>query len=159
MICHNQLLILTGQAKTANVLFSLGLCERLYEKHGILSIGLHPGGILTELARHTDPKAMQEAMEKFAARGFKLKTLEQGASTTLTAALDPKLSLPVKNGAGKGEDVRTYANKAGNSWEGRGAYLSDCQIAGDVPLWTTSWDLAEKLWTLSENLVGEKFGY
>ncbi|KAI1769148.1 putative short-chain dehydrogenase [Hypoxylon sp. FL1150] len=36
---------------------------RLYAKHGILSLGLHPGVIRTELARDTPPKTM-EAVER-----------------------------------------------------------------------------------------------
>ena len=148
-----------GQSKTANVLFSLGLTERLYEKHGILSLAIHPGGIITELGRNRDQEEMQKKFDEFRAKGFHLKTLEQGSSTTLTAALDPKLAVPVKNGGGKGEDHRKLANEFGDSWEGKGAYLSDCQIAGDVPLWVTSWDEAEQLWEVSEKLVGEKFSY
>ena len=148
-----------GQSKTANVLLALGLSERLYEKHGILSLGLHPGGILTELARYQDPEKMKAAIENFKKQGLYFKTLGQGASTTLTAVLDPKLSLPVKNGAGKGEFHRKIANTAGEEWEGKGAYLSDCQIDGGVPLWVTSWAEAERLWARSEEIVGQKFAY
>ncbi|KAK5084843.1 hypothetical protein LTR70_007768 [Exophiala xenobiotica] len=45
-----------GQSKTANVLYSVGLNERLFEKHGLLSVALHPGEIKSELQRNTDPK-------------------------------------------------------------------------------------------------------
>ena len=114
---------------------------------------------MTELARHMDQSKLQETFEKFKKQGMYFKTLGQGASTTLTAALDPKLGLPVKGGAGKGEDGRKIAKEQGEEWEGKGAFLSDCQIEGGVPLWVTSWEGAERLWGLSEELVGEKFGY
>ncbi|KIW76953.1 hypothetical protein Z517_09397 [Fonsecaea pedrosoi CBS 271.37] len=39
-----------GQSKSADVLFALGLTAGLYEKHGILSLALHPGAIMTELS-------------------------------------------------------------------------------------------------------------
>ncbi|KFY12712.1 hypothetical protein V492_03705, partial [Pseudogymnoascus sp. VKM F-4246] len=40
-----------SQSKVANVLFGIGLTARVFEKHGILSLGLHPGIIQTELGR------------------------------------------------------------------------------------------------------------
>lgn len=122
-----------GQSKSANVLFSLALTARLYEKHGILSFGVHPGAIMTELSRHMDPKEMERLIEKFQDL---FKTLDQGTATSLVAGLDDTLG-PA------GED-------------GRGVFLSDAQVA-DAPAWAQDRALAEKLWILSEKLVGEKF--
>lgn len=39
-----------NQSKVANVLFSIGLNNRFYESHGILSFAVHPGIIMTELS-------------------------------------------------------------------------------------------------------------
>lgn len=127
------------QSKAANVLFGIGLTERLYEKHGILSVGLHPGVIMTELGRHMSSAqraAIGEMMQKIT-----LKTLGAGASTSLVAAVDPKLG-PSETKDGK---------------EGWGAYLKDCQISHDAHVRAKSGKEAERLWGLSEELVKEKF--
>jgi NAD(P)-dependent dehydrogenase (short-subunit alcohol dehydrogenase family) len=125
-----------GQSKTANVLFSLSLTERLYAQHGIMSFGLHPGGILTELGRHSDPATMEAALDRYRSMGMVFKTLAAGAATTLVAALDPKLPPADK--------------------DGKGVYMEDCQIA-ETKSWATDPVAAEKLWSVSEELVGEKF--
>jgi NAD(P)-dependent dehydrogenase (short-subunit alcohol dehydrogenase family) len=126
-----------GQSKTANVLFSLSLTERLYSQHGIMSFGVHPGAILTELSRHSDPAATTEAaLDRYRSMGMVFKTLAAGAATTLVAALDPKLP-PADKG-------------------GKGVYMEDCQIA-ETKSWATDPVAAEKLWNVSEELVGEKF--
>jgi NAD(P)-dependent dehydrogenase (short-subunit alcohol dehydrogenase family) len=129
-------MIAYGQSKSANVLFSLSLTERLYEQHGILSFGLHPGAILTELSRYNDPATVETALDRYRSMGMVIKTLGQGAATTLVAALDPKL---------------VPANK-----DGKGVYMGDCQVA-ETASWATDPVAAEKLWTASEELVGEKF--
>ncbi len=78
-----------GQCKTANVLFSLYLQEHL-NSAGIVSYALHPGTIATNLGRDSAPPQVGE--KKFPPPEWKTKTLDGGASTTLTAALDPALS-------------------------------------------------------------------
>jgi len=125
-----------GQSKTANVLFSLALTERLYSQHGIMSFGLHPGAILTELGRYSDPAAIEAAFDRYRSMGMVFKTLAAGAATTLVAALDPKLPPADK--------------------DGKGVYMEDCQIA-ETKSWATDPVAAEKLWNVSEDLVGEKF--
>lgn len=125
-----------GQSKSANVLFSLSLTNQLYEKYSILSFGLHPGVIPTELGRHSDPAAIKATLDRYRSAGMVFKTLEQGAATTLVAALDP--------------DLRPASK------DGKGVYMEDCQIS-DTARWATNPAAAEKLWTLSEELVGEKF--
>ncbi|KAK7002286.1 short-chain dehydrogenase/reductase family protein [Favolaschia claudopus] len=62
------------------------------------------------------------------------KTLEQGAATTLTAAFDTRLN-----------------DKAG-------AFLSDCNIK-DAAAHSTDPATAEKLWAVTEKIVGEKFEF
>lgn len=80
-----------GQSKSANVLFSVSLNNKLLIKSGVLSVAVRPGVISTELARHIDPEKLEAAMEGFKKYlpGFLMKDLEQGCSTTLVAALDP----------------------------------------------------------------------
>ena len=125
-----------GQSKSANVLFSLSLTDSLYERYGIVSFGLHPGGILTELARYSDPAVIEAALDKYRSMGMVFKSLGQGAATTLVAALDPKL-VPA-------------------SKDGQGIYLDDCQVS-DTAKWAMDPLAAKKLWSVSEELVGEKF--
>lgn len=60
------------------------------------------------------------------------KNLEDGCSTTLVAALTP-------------------ASASEN-----GSYLADCQV-GNPKATTKNTEAAEKLWALSEKLVGERF--
>lgn len=120
-----------GQSKSANVLFSIGLNERLYTKSGILSVAVHPGAISTELGRHMDIAAAMENFKKFAPK-MHWKNLEEGCSTTLVAALDPNMNE---------KDI----------------FLGDCQVADWAPAWCTNPEKAEKLWQLSEQIVGQKF--
>ena len=155
-------MIAYAQSKTSNVLFSLGLSSRLFQTHGILSLAVHPGAILTELAREADPAAYKEVIEGAKKKGMVFKTLGQGASTTVVAAVDGKLGGPVKVGGWDGDGRGTPAGDGlgvEEEWEGKGVYLSDCQIGREAPYWATSWREAERLWVVSEGLVGERFEY
>ncbi|KAL5387213.1 hypothetical protein DPSP01_003821 [Paraphaeosphaeria sporulosa] len=131
-----------NQSKAANVLFSIGLSDRLYQKHGIVSIAVHPGIIPTELGRDFGTE-MEQAVSNMSKRGaFKYKSLGAGSSTSLTAALDPKLG----EGVGEEKDGKVY-----------GVYMIDCQISEMAYIRACSKKEAERLWELSERLVGEKF--
>lgn len=117
-----------GQSKTANILMSLYLNQHL-GKEGVHSIATHPGSIWTDLSRNLDAKytAMIEKTGGF------WKNLDQGSATTLVAALDPKLA----------EDPGVI-------------YLSDCQVA-EAAAHARDAKAAERLWKLSEEIVGQKF--
>ncbi|EWC48055.1 hypothetical protein DRE_02634 [Drechslerella stenobrocha 248] len=125
-----------GQSKAANVLFTVELTRRLFEKHGVLSLTLHPGGIQTALQRHVPDELMHKWLVIYKDY-VTWKNADQGSSTTLVAALDPKL----------------------NEWtEGTGYYLNNCQF--DVPKeWAVDPEAAKKLWTLTEKIVGQQFDY
>jgi len=128
-----------GQSKTANVLFAAGLDRRLAD-HGVHANALHPGAIMTELSRHL----VAEDFEFLRARtsGVKFKSVESGAATSVFAATAPEL-------------------------EGRGGlYLEDCHVAAvnDAPdaldgvkSYALDQANAERLWEISERLVGERF--
>jgi NAD(P)-dependent dehydrogenase (short-subunit alcohol dehydrogenase family) len=131
-----------GQSKTANVLFAVGL-ERRLGAAGVHAYALHPGAIMTELGRHLVPEDI-EFLRSRAAPGtsLSLKTVEAGAATSVFAATAPEL-------------------------EGRGGiYLEDCHVAAvnDTPnaldgVKTYAIDPrnADRLWELSERLVGQRF--
>jgi len=129
-----------GQSKTANVLFSVGLNQKLAGK-GVKSFALHPGGILSNLQKYVTPEMREDAMVILKDLGMEMperKTFQQGCSTTLRAALDPSLGT-----------------------EGS-VFLTDCQLTTD-PLQVRAYALdkenALKCWDLSEKLVGQKFEY
>lgn len=124
-----------GQSKTAGILFSLSLTARLAAKYSIASFALHPGSIPTELQRNSDQEKLAESRKKHGL--VNRKNLEQGSSTTLVAALDPGLP-------------------AGNLHEGSGLYLDDCQLWNPA-VWAKDAKAAERLWQLSEGLVGQTF--
>lgn len=132
-----------NQSKVANILFGIAANKRLYEKHGILSVGLHPGIIQTELS-WTMPQETRDAIsDTFRSGAFAYRSLGAGSSTSLVAALDPKLK-PGETKDGK---------------ENYGSYLIDCQISDKAQPLAVSSSEAEKLWKLSEELVHEKFAW
>ncbi|KAF9773470.1 hypothetical protein IL306_008711 [Fusarium sp. DS 682] len=133
-----------NRSKVANVLFGIEANKRLFDKHGILTLAVHPGVIMTTELGRNFPKETLEAVEKLGSMGFYThKSLGAGASTSLVAALDPKLA----NGVGEIHEGS----------ENYGSYLADCQICtGAKPLAVSSSE-AQKLWEFSEKVTGEKF--
>jgi NAD(P)-dependent dehydrogenase (short-subunit alcohol dehydrogenase family) len=130
-----------GQAKTANVLFAVELDRRLRDA-GVRAFALHPGAIVTELGRHLQPADIQELQARAPGGRMQWKTVPCGAATSVWAATAPEL-------AGKG-----------------GLYLDDCQIAsprtspddeGGYEAYALDAAAAQRLWQVSEELVGERF--
>jgi NAD(P)-dependent dehydrogenase (short-subunit alcohol dehydrogenase family) len=79
-----------GQSKTANVLFAVEATRR-WAGAGITTNALMPGGILTALQRHLAADYGSQAAERFRAAGTQLKTVEQGAATSVLLAASPLL--------------------------------------------------------------------
>jgi NAD(P)-dependent dehydrogenase (short-subunit alcohol dehydrogenase family) len=135
-----------GQAKTANILTAISLAEKL-GKRGLLAFSLHPGVIATNAAAQIDFKVLFDEFNTTSRMfGYKEETgmpamlsLEEGVATHVYAAF--------------AQDLSTH----------NGAYLLDCRISDPltdpVAPWATSPFEAEKLWRLSEELVGQKFPY
>lgn len=134
-----------NRSKVSNVLFGIGANKRLLESHGIFTTAVHPGVIPTELGRNFPTDTLDKIAELNQNGYFKYKTLGAGSSTGLVAALDPKLAENV------GETV--------NDTENWGAFLMDCQICGGVKKEAVSSVDAERLWKMSEEIVGEKFAW
>lgn len=130
-----------GQSKTANILFSVALQQRLTGR-GYDVFAVHPGGIMTNLGRHLtdDDRTAMMAMMKDRPN-FIWKTIPQGAATTCWAATAIELE-------GKG-----------------GVYCEDCHIAviddasvsNGVRSYAYDREAAERLWVMSEDMVGEQF--
>lgn len=137
-----------GNSKTANVLFAVGL-EQRFGGRGIHAFALHPGGIHTNLARHMSEEDMAALLDRIRkgaeATGeapVSFKTIPQGAATTCWVATTPELD-------GRG-----------------GLYAEDCDVSeiddtsatGGVRSYALDRDNAERLWALSEELTGTRFG-
>jgi NAD(P)-dependent dehydrogenase (short-subunit alcohol dehydrogenase family) len=134
-----------GRSKTANVLFAVGLDQRLRDR-GVRGIAVQPGGIRTPLMRHTTPEVMQQMMEQMAMQVLpggstpSEKTVEQGAATTVWAAF-----------VAPAEEVG-------------GRYCEDCAVAPVVDAgiegvrsYAVDPERARALWVKSEELVDERF--
>jgi NAD(P)-dependent dehydrogenase (short-subunit alcohol dehydrogenase family) len=131
-----------GQSKTANVLFAVEATRR-WAGDGITSNSLMPGGIDTALQRHVadaDADYIARARERFKAAGSALKTVEQGAATSVLLATSPQLE-----GIG-------------------GRYFEDCNEAplihkrgeaglGGVAPYALDAANAERLWDVSLDLI------
>ena len=131
-----------GQSKTANVLFAVELTRR-YLADGVVANAVMPGGILTGLQKHLTREDMIKRgwIDENGNINPRFKTLEQGASTSVWAAVAPELE-----------------NKGG-------LYLEDCAISpqrtreelattmnGFLPHAIDAKN-AERLWNLSEELI------
>ena len=125
-----------GQSKTANVLFAVGATAR-WARDGIYANALMPGGIATALQRHMDPGYIDRARES----GFRLKTTEQGAATSVLLATSPSLD---------GVSGRYYEDCA----EARVVERRGEVGTGGVAPYALDADNADRLWALSERLLG-----
>jgi NAD(P)-dependent dehydrogenase (short-subunit alcohol dehydrogenase family) len=141
-----------GRSKTANILFAVEF-DRRHRDRGVRATAVHPGGIMTELARHMPDGAIealvQQIQQQRAAAGeppFEFKSIPQGAATSVWAG------------------VVASADEVG------GKYCEDCQVAklipSDSPVSAISSGVrgyaldpenAKALWKKSEALVGEVF--
>ncbi|MBL8950564.1 MAG: SDR family oxidoreductase [Myxococcaceae bacterium] len=110
-----------GDSKLANVLFVKGLAKRL--PANVKAFSVHPGVIPTNLSRSMFGAAVFRAVGRLF-----MKSVEQGAATTVYAASAPELE--------------------GQS----GAYLSDCHV--ETPLHEALDEtLVERAWALSQKAV------
>ncbi|EEU33862.1 uncharacterized protein NECHADRAFT_94811 [Fusarium vanettenii 77-13-4] len=123
-----------GQSKTAN-LWTAREIEKRFGAHGLHAWAVHPGSIRTELQRHVSEEVKQVwAADAELAKTW--KSIEQGAATTVLAAVSPELE-------GKG-----------------GSYLEDTQVAklpGTGRAGYADWAYDEegpgKLWEKSINIL------
>ncbi|KAJ6569792.1 hypothetical protein DFH09DRAFT_1362962 [Mycena vulgaris] len=135
-----ELMGMYSQVKSANVLTAIELSKR--SKGRINAYSLHPGMI------YTNPYLKEENIPDLKARGiltsdglpntekFPFKTLAQGAATTIAAAFDPRLN------------------------DKPGAYLVDSMESNkDRARHSSDPANAEKLWDVTEEIIGEKFTF
>lgn len=128
-----------GQSKTANIYMASSI-ERHHGKQGIRGLSLHPGGIMTPLAKHMEEEDYKlikvDEMQPY------MKSPEQGAATSVWAAVSPHFEK-----------------------ENGGRYLADCGECGPYPKnpppasggygpHVYDEESEEKLWKLSNTAVG-----
>ncbi|WP_218942960.1 SDR family NAD(P)-dependent oxidoreductase [Sphingomonas sp. R-74633] len=139
-----------GRSKTANILFAVEF-DRRHRDRGVRATALHPGGIQTELGRHTDTARIDELLKtinaELAAQGqppFQWKTIPQGAATSVWAGFVAP------------------ADEVG------GRYCENCHVSQvtdgvinpvseGVRGYALDPENARALWAKSEEMVGERF--
>jgi NAD(P)-dependent dehydrogenase (short-subunit alcohol dehydrogenase family) len=130
-----------GRSKSANILFAVEL-DRRGRDAGQRACAVHPGTIATELGRHMTDETFAALPSARAGQETIWKSIPQGAATSVWAGF-------VADAAAIG-----------------GRYCEDCGVAApaDGPGSRTGFneyaldpDTARKLWTRSEELVGESF--
>ena len=131
-----------GQSKTANALFAVELNKRLAARN-IEVFSVHPGVIGTGLTKHLRIRDFLMFIPLMLIGAVKRKSVPAGAATQCFAGTAPEV-------AGHG-----------------GSFLADCKIAEISPqkkndmtvVWPYAIDpeAAERLWSLSEDLLGERF--
>jgi len=133
-----------GQSKTANALTAVALDARVGAR-GVTVNAVHPGAIMTDLGRYLT-KADIEALTDIAPGAGEIhwKSIPAGAATTVWCATAPEL-------------------------EGRGGqYCEDCHVAAPIASddaqegyapHARDPEAAERLWQLSESLVGHRFEF
>lgn len=132
-----------SQSKTANSLLSVEVTRR-WGADGIIANTVNPGGVATGLQRNFSQRQKQSLDAAEAAGVFRYKTVDQGAATSLVAAVHP-----------------AFGRSGGH-------YLDDCQEAytvsndallADHPHGVKAWALdpaaAERLWGVSRQLVDD----
>ncbi|MFC8825902.1 SDR family NAD(P)-dependent oxidoreductase [Streptomyces sp. NPDC057137] len=130
-----------AQSKTANSLFAVE-ATRLWASEGIVANAVNPGGVATGLQRNFTTR-QRESLDAVEAAGvFTYKTVEQGAATSVVAAVAPE-----------------FAHSGGH-------YLDDAQEAYTVPNdadlarhphgvkeWALDPATAKRLWAVSTDLL------
>ncbi|MET7685271.1 SDR family NAD(P)-dependent oxidoreductase [Streptomyces sp. NPDC005423] len=130
-----------AQSKTANSLFAVE-ATRLWASDGVIANAVNPGGVATGLQRNFSTRQRESLDAAEAAGIFTYKTVEQGAATSIVAAVAPE-----------------FADSGGH-------YLDDAREAYTVPddadlaqhphgvkEWALDPGAAERLWTVSTDLL------
>ena len=123
-----------GQSKTANILFTVEL-ERRYGDAGVHAWAVHPGMVMTDLARSFTKDDFGDLASRAKKSGMKMPTLvnvDVGASTQVWACVSAE------------------------ALEKPGSYLADRTFA-EPSDYANDPESAKRLWALSEQLVGEQF--
>lgn len=143
-----------GQSKTANILLAVELDAR-EKANGVRAFSLHPGSIAgTGLERHIprqmliDHGVLDAAGNPIRDPSRNLKSVEQGAATSIWCAVSPQLD-------GMGGVYCENCDIADLSEAGSVATtMADSLRPGGVRPYAVDPDAARRLWALSEALTG-----
>ncbi|OJJ50265.1 hypothetical protein ASPZODRAFT_149630 [Penicilliopsis zonata CBS 506.65] len=129
-----------GQSKTVNMLYLDELAARLGHR-GVKSISLSPGRLYTGIMRHVSKNEMRKCDGKLILDPkLNWRTLTQGAATIINAAYNPSLF-------GRQKWIH-------------GSYMVNNPVQMDqAESYAVDPRNAERLWSLSENMVGQRFVY
>lgn len=129
-----------AQSKLA-MIYMANEIERRYDHNRLHATSLHPGGIATNISRNISPEVVAMIIEKIKSSATILKSTEQGAATTVIAAI-------------------------GKEWESKGGrYLEDCaesqRGADDYDVFGVGWtrqmydaENEARLWKDSLEMLG-----
>jgi len=134
-----------AQGKVANILFAKQ-ASQLYADQGIKVYSLHPGTVFTDIQKELSQEEWDKLgwIDKETGKPVeRIKTTEQGASTSVWAALAPELE--TQSGA--------YCENCGIS---PGVVDPSAPYIYGLAPHSVDMESAKRLWKLSENLV-EKF--
>ncbi|KEY63926.1 hypothetical protein S7711_10262 [Stachybotrys chartarum IBT 7711] len=129
-----------AQSKCANLLFTVSLAQKLGKK-GLVAIGVDPGGSITNLFYRAQRSILikhgwaDENGEPTEALKATVKTVPQATANYIMAGYDPTLR------------------------DNNGGVITVCEIDHSIPDHAKDPVLAEKLWKLSEKIVGQEFSY
>jgi NAD(P)-dependent dehydrogenase (short-subunit alcohol dehydrogenase family) len=147
-----------GQSKTANILFALALDER-GRTEGVRAFSLHPGTIVdTGLGKHLSVEQLRTAGvidehgKPILDPTRNLKTVEQGAATSVWCATSPQLA-----GMGgvycENSDVAPPVSKEVAANPGDVSTRKVGSLALGVMPYAIDPEAAERLWTMSQELL------
>ncbi len=115
---------------------------RRWARDGIVANTVNPGGVVTGLQRNFTPQQRASLNAAAAAGVFSYKTVQQGAATTIVAAVAPQLTRTGGHYLDDAQEAYTVPNDATLEQHPHG-----------VKEWALNPALAEQLWTASTNLL------
>ncbi|TWV56360.1 SDR family NAD(P)-dependent oxidoreductase [Streptomyces misionensis] len=130
-----------ARSKTANSLFAVE-ATRLWAPDGIVANAVNPGGVATGLQRNFTPRQRRSLDAAEAAGVFTYKTVEQGAVTSLVAAVFPAFGHSGGHYLDDGQEAYPVPNDADLARHPHG-----------VKEWALDPALAERLWAVSTGLL------
>jgi NAD(P)-dependent dehydrogenase (short-subunit alcohol dehydrogenase family) len=133
-----------AQSKTADSLFAVEATRR-WSGDGIVTNAVNPGGVATGLQRNFTQRQRDYLADAEAAGAFAWKTAQQGAATTLVAAVAPEFAHTGGHYLDDGREARTVPDDADLFRNSHG-----------VKQWAVDPGAAQELWLVSLGLIGQR---
>jgi NAD(P)-dependent dehydrogenase (short-subunit alcohol dehydrogenase family) len=130
-----------AQSKTANSLFAVEATRR-WARDGIYANAVNPGGVATGLQRNFTAQQKESLAAAEAAGIFVYKSVEQGAATTVVAAVAAEFAATGGHYLDDGREAYTVPNDADLAQHPHG-----------VKEWALDPAVAARLWAVSADLV------